>query len=189
MSAPLNLARRPFRNERLPTLILVVSLVLLAALSVRHAIVARDLRPGGAGDIEGQVVALETETARLHREAADLGTVSAPSGAIEEWAVLRELVDRRAFSWTGLFAALEQALPPGIRLVSVSPGTKSGQMTLTLVAVGRGVDDALALPKALAAQGEFQDPFLQSYSESQNGVDITCSVRYLGRNRPREGSR
>ncbi len=181
MSAPLNLARRPFRNERLPTLVLAVCLLLLAALSVRHALVARDLRSGGSRDVEREVVALEKEAARLRAEGAELRRLSPPADAGKEWAALRDLVDRRAFSWTSLFAALENALPPGVRLVSVSPSSSVGPIVIRLAAVGRSVDDALALPKALMAQGEFAEAFLDNYAETPEGVTISCTVRYVGR--------
>lgn len=187
MTAPLNLARHPFRNQRLPTLVLGGCLVLLAAVSVRHALVARDLRAGGARDVEHELVVIERETADLRAEARELGREAAPAGAEEEWSALRDLVDRRAFSWTRLFAALEGALPPGVRLVSVSPSRSTGPMSISLAAVGRTIDDAIALPKALAAQGEFEQAFLDGYSETDSGVDIACTVRYRGR--PSGGAR
>ena len=83
MTAPLNLARHPFRNQRLPTLVLGVCLVLLAAASVRHALVARDLRAGGARDVEHELVVIERETADLRAEARELSREAAPAGAEE----------------------------------------------------------------------------------------------------------
>ena len=70
-------------------------------------------------------------------------------------------MDRRAFSWTGLFAALEGALPPGVRLVSISPQTKAGRTELALTAVGRGTEDALALLQSLQAHEDFEGAFLE----------------------------
>ena len=176
----LNLARRPFRNERLPTLALALGLVLLAALSVRHGMAALDLRPGGAGDAERELGGIEKEIAELRAESNELRGVSARLDEIKEWSAIKDLVDRRAFSWTGLFAALEGALPPGVRLESVSPSSPEGPIVMRLVAVGRSIEDALALPKALQAQGEFDGAFLTSYAESDRGVSIHCTVRYLG---------
>jgi Tfp pilus assembly protein PilN len=178
---PLNLARRPFRNERLPTLVLAVGILLLALLSVRHAFLARDLRPGGARDVEKEVQDLEQETLRLRAEALQLQHLTATPEKLKEWQAVKELVDRRAFSWGGLLTALERALPPGVRLVSVTPAIKSGVLVLSLSAVGRSVEDALALPKALEAQGEFEGAFPEGYAETSDGVTTTCTVRYLGR--------
>jgi hypothetical protein len=184
----LNLARQPFRNERLPTLVLVLCLVLLAALSVRHALTAYELRPGGIRDVQHELSAIEKELADLRAESQRLAGVDAPKEAIEEWKALEDLVDRRAFSWTGLFAALEGALPPGVRLESVSPTSGEGPIIIRLDAVGRTIDDALALPKALQAQGEFQGAFLDAYSERPDGVSIQCTVQYRGGRQSRAGA-
>ncbi len=189
MRAPLNLARQPFRNERLPTLLLALGILVLALVSVRHLWVARELRRGGAGDVEREVLGLEQETRRLRAEAAQLGGVTAAAGTIKEWQAVKELVDRRVFSWSGLLEALEQGLPPGVRLVSVTPTVKGGALALALSAVGRSVDDALALPKALEAQGEFEGAFPEGYSEGPQGVSTTCTVRYVGSRRTAGGSK
>jgi len=180
LSAPLNLARRPFRNERLPTLLLSAGLVALVVSSAWQALVARDTRPGGARDVEGQVAALEREAATLRAEAVDLGQLKAPRESLQQWKAVKELVDRRAFSWTGLFAALEAALPPSVRLVSVAPATGEGPIELMLTAVGHDVSDAHALLKALQAHPAFDGAFLEGVTDGRDGVDITCSVRYLG---------
>ena len=182
MRRPLNLARQPFRNERLPTLLLGLGTLVLAVATVRQAVVDWQLLPGHARDVEREVQSLEAEAARLSAESAPLRDLAAPVDTLREWAAVKRLVDRRVFSWTGLFAALEQALPSGVRLVSVQPGGASGT-ELTLAAVGHSSEDALALLKALQAHGDFEGAFLNSWSESQKGVDISCSVRY----RPRAG--
>ena len=184
MSAPLNLARRPFRNERLPTLVLAASCVALAVATARHVVVARDLLPGRARDVESQVVVLEGEIAALRAESAELLRLEASPDALKEWAAVGELVDRRAFSWTGLFAALEKALPPGVRLASISPQTKGGRTELSLSAVGRSVEDALALLEALQSHEGFEGAFLNGWTKGRDGVDISCTVRYEPKGHP-----
>lgn len=187
MSPFLNLARRPFRNERLPTLGLAVGCLALVAVSVRHGLLARDVAPGRARDVASEVVAMEGETEALRAESAELRRLAAPPEALKEWAAVKRLVDRRLFSWTGLFAALEGALPPGVRLVSVSPADEKGETELALTAVGRGNEDALALMASLQAHQEFRKAFLTSWSEGREGFDIACSVRYVPRPRGKAG--
>ena len=181
MKAPLNLARQPFRNERLPTLLLGLGTFVLALATLRQSVMAWELLPGRARDVEAEVQSLEAEAARLSSESASLRSLAASSEALREWSAVKRLVDRRAFSWTGLFAALEQALPPGVRLVAVQPAGGASGAELSLVAVGRSSEDALALLKALQSHGEFEGAFLNSWSERSDGVDISCSVRYQPR--------
>jgi Tfp pilus assembly protein PilN len=184
VSAPLNLARRPFRNERLPTLLVGGACLALAVLTVRHALVARDLAPGRTRDVASEVVAMEREIQALRAESAGLRQLAAPPEALKEWAAVKRLVDRRMFSWTGLFGSLERALPPGVKLVSVSPTEEEGQTELALSAVGRGNEDALALMAALQSHEEFERAFLRGWTAGREGVDIMCTVRYVPKPRP-----
>jgi len=176
---PLNLSRQPFRNERLPTLLLGLGTLALLFATARHATLAWELMPGRARDVSSELASLEAEARRLGAEAADLRDLTASADAIAEWATVKTLVDRRAFSWTGLFAALEAALPPGVRLVSVSPSDAASGASLTLSAQGRASDDALALLQSLQTHGAFEGAFLNGWSEGREGVEISCSVNYV----------
>jgi len=189
VSALLNLARRPFRNERLPTLALATGCSALVLATAWHVLVVRDLAPGRARDVATEVVAIEKEIEDLRSESAQLRTVDAPSDKLKEWSAVKRLVDRRMFSWTGLFAALEEALPPGVRLVSISPGEARGATELRLVAVGRSNEDALALLAALQEHPDFEGAFLTGWNEGREGFDINCSVRYAPKARRGAGRR
>ena len=185
MRAPLNLARQPFRNERLPTLVLSAACLALAVVTVRHALLARELLPGRARDVESEVVATENEIETLRAESAGLREVAASPDALKEWAAVKDLVDRRMFSWTGLLGVLESALPAGVRIVSIAPQEEAGRTELALSAVGRTGEDALALLQALQSHEEFEGAFLKSWGEGRDGVDIMCTVRYAPTARPR----
>jgi Tfp pilus assembly protein PilN len=178
VSAPLNLARHPFRNERLPTLLVGLGTLALVLATLQQSVVAWQLLPGHARDVEAEVEKLEAESARLRAESSGLRDLAAPPDALREWAAVKTLVDRRTFSWTGLFAALEQALPAGVRLVSVQPAGGPSGTELSLNAVGRSSEDALALLQSLQAHGDFEAAFLNGWTEGRQGVDISCSVRY-----------
>jgi len=187
VSAPLNLARRPFRNERLPTVALAAGCAGLVLATGGHVLVARDLAAGRSRDVASEVVKMEEEIGRLQTESAELRKVAAPPAKLKEWVAVKKLVDRRMFSWTGLFAALEEALPPGVRLVSVSPNEERGQTgrtELKLTAVGRSNEDALALMASLQAHPEFEGAFLDRWIEGREGFDIACTVWYAPRARP-----
>ena len=128
MSRPLNLARQPFRNERLPTTLLAIGCLVLLGVSVRHAFAVRDLLPERTSAIDGEVVQVEKEVEQLRSESERLQRTSASLEARREWAAVRALVDRRAFSWTTLMAALEETVPPNIRLLSIAPRDDEGQV-------------------------------------------------------------
>ncbi len=179
MRPPLNLARQPFRNERLPTLLLALGTLALVLVSARHATVAWELMPGRARDVSGELASLEAEAQRLRAETGSLRELQAPPDTIAEWAAVKTLVDRRAFAWTGLLAALEQALPPGVRLLSIQPSGSGSGAELMLAAQGRSSEDALALLQALQAHGDFQGAFLNGWTDGREGVDISCSVSYV----------
>jgi hypothetical protein len=189
VSQPLNLARRPLRNERLPTLLLSLACVALAALTVRHATVAWELRDGGARDVAGQVVSYEHEIEVLGEEAATIGRTAPSRQQLAEWQRVKDLVDHRVFSWTGLFAALETALPPNVRLQSVAPaaggsggegGGGGGGMELALTAMGKDYDDGVALLRALQGDSRFREARLLTMGTVEKGVTIGCTVRYVG---------
>jgi Tfp pilus assembly protein PilN len=176
--APLNLSRQPFRNQRLPTLLLGLGTLVLLFATARHATVAWELMPGRARDVSTELAALEAEAQRLRAEAASLRELGASPEAIAEWATVKTLVDQRAFSWTGLFAALESVLPPGVRLLSVSPSNSASGTELSLSAQGRASEDALLLLQSLQGHADFEGAFLNGWREGREGVDISCTVNY-----------
>jgi len=56
-------------------------------------------------------------------------------------AFLNSLIDERSFPWTKIFMDLETTLPPGVRVVSISPRLINGRAEVTLK-VGALTDDA-----------------------------------------------
>jgi Tfp pilus assembly protein PilN len=178
VSGPLNLARRPFRNDRLPTVALALGCLLLLAVSVRQAMAVRDVLPGRAGRVDAELVPLVAKVARLRAQAAELRRESASPDALQEWAAIRDLVDRRTFSWSALLACLEETMPAGVRLRSIAPGGKSGQLEVGLRAVGRTEADGYAFLAALQKRPEFANAFLDSVSETPDGIALHYTMRY-----------
>ena len=108
---PLNFASQPFRNERLPVLLFGAASAVLLAATVHHALVVRALLPARTSKLHQEVAGLEGELDRLRAEGRTLTAPKLDKQAIEEWVVLKDLVDRRTFSWTGLFARSALTLP------------------------------------------------------------------------------
>jgi Tfp pilus assembly protein PilN len=172
---PANLARRPFRNERLPNVLTAAAIVAVLALSVRHAFLVRALAPGRTTALHDEVARLEAESARLRAEQASLRNVTPDPKAVARWLVVKDLVDRRAFSWTGLFARLEDRLPNGARLVSITPTVRRGDIVLDVEAVMRSPEVGWQFMRSLDEAGDFADVF--PLSEGSNG-EFHYTMRY-----------
>jgi Tfp pilus assembly protein PilN len=118
---PINLASEPFRRDR-PVLIgslaagVVLTVLLLfqiaAILSARHQ--AADTRAALAR-LDSQLRSTAGGQARLD------ATMRRPenSEVLERSLFLNTLIERKAISWTRIFADLEKVMPPSVRLVSV----------------------------------------------------------------------
>ena len=182
---PANLARQPFRNERLPNLLFALAVVAVVVLTVRQAFVARALLPGRTSALHDEVMRLEGEAARLRSEQASLRGVAPEPKALARWLVVKDLVDRRAFSWTNLFARLEERLPDGARLVSIAPKVTRGEIVLDVQAVVRSPEVGWQFVRTLEAGGDFDDVF--PLSEGAGG-EFHYTMRYRPRLEPAAAS-
>jgi Tfp pilus assembly protein PilN len=175
----LNLATRPFRNERLPTLLVALAAAALVLVTVRHAFLLKDLLPGRVSELDREALGLEQELQRLREESSRLRGPRPEPERVKQWTALRGLVDQRAFSWTTLLASLEDVLPDGVRLVSIAPMLKDGRVTLDITAVARQFEDRHLMLRALDESPEFEDVFLRTAGETEGGEEFTYSTRYL----------
>lgn len=160
MKTPLNLASRPFRNERLPALAFAFAAVALLALSVQHGLVLRRLLSARTSAIAEEVGRLAEEAERLRARGRELAAVKADKDAQARWALVKDLVDGRVFSWTDLLRRLERVMPPDVRLVSLSPEAHKGAVRLTVRAVAESLDGGIAFVRALEQREEFSDVYL-----------------------------
>jgi len=182
---PLNLASQPFRNERLPVLLLGVAAIAVLALTLQHALILRELLPGKTSGTRKEAAALDAESARLRAEARSLRAPRAEPAGMAEWGLIKELVDRRAFSWTLLFAHLESVLPYGVRLVSIAPSLRKGEVLIGVEAEARRPEDAREFVRRLEGREEFDDVYLREEGDSGE-VRFTMKYRPSGRSLPTE---
>jgi type IV pilus assembly PilN-like protein len=172
---PLNLASQPFRNERLPVLALAVAAAAVLALTVQHGLLLRELRPGRTSATRKEAESLEAESARLRAEARSPRTPRAEPAGLAEWGLIKDLVDRRAFSWTLLFAHLESVLPDGVHLTLIIPSVKKGEVLLDVAAVARTPEDAREFVRRLEGREEFDDVYLRE--EGDRG-EVRFTMKY-----------
>ena len=156
---PINLASEPFRRDR-PALvglgILAVAASLLLAIqgvrivSQRHQ--AADMR-----------VTIDRLSAQLRTINAEQNALNAklrkPENAavLERSVFLNTLIDRKAISWTKIFADLEKVMPYNVRIVSVRlPEVDSQNAVLLDMFVGaKEVGPVLDFLKRLEASPQF----------------------------------
>ena len=163
---PLNLARRPFRNERLQTLGVGLAAVFLLGLTVWHALVVRNLLPRRTSALHQEVAALEKKLERFRTERRTSRVPLPEARTLAQWTRAKELVDRRLFSWTDLFASLEDVIPDGVRLVSITPRVEKGEVEITLAAMVRTPDDGWEFVRVLQDHPEFSNVYPTSEAES-----------------------
>jgi len=155
----INLATDPFRRDR-PILIASAAIAGLLAVtlltSVGVILSARDENKGTRLLLER----LNSQMTRINAEQAKLdATLRLPENAevLERSVFLNSLIERKAISWTRIFADLEKVMPSNVRLVAVRlPQVDSRNQVLLDMTVG--ADDpapVLQLFKKLEASPQF----------------------------------
>jgi hypothetical protein len=163
---PINLASEPFRRDR-PILVAlgavaIFGCLLLGAqvstiLSERHE--AADTRLT-LDRLNAQLRTIDAAQARLN------STLRRPENAevMERSLFLNTLIERKAISWTRIFADLEKVMPYNVQLVQVRlPEVDSqNQVLLDMVVGAREVGPVLDLLKRLEGSPQFGPVNLQN---------------------------
>jgi Tfp pilus assembly protein PilN len=176
---PLNLATRPFRNEKLPQVLLGLASLLALAITALHARAIVRLLPGNTSKLAQEVTGLEEDGRRLRQEASRLRSTKPDPRDTARWSILKDLVDQRVFSWTRLLAVLEESLPKGVRLVSVSPKVRKGQFEIELATLARSSEDTRELLTMLEDRPEFEGTTPRRLTKTDDGIAFDVALRYL----------
>jgi Tfp pilus assembly protein PilN len=176
--SPLNLASRPARNERLPSLSFGLAAGLLLVVTIAHGLGVARLASTAATSLDQEVERLLREREELRVKDRTLRAVKVEKASIERWGAVKNLVDQRAFSWTGLLSRLEAVLPADVRLESIAPTARTGRFVLALEAVVRSADDAVPLVKAFEDRPEFEEVFLVQIDEGASEVSCRYEMVY-----------
>jgi hypothetical protein len=179
-----NLSTRPFYNERAVHLVMGTIAILVLAFGVFN--VVRLVRLSGREvRLRAEVSAAETRTSTLVDETRRLRR-SINKAELEEVTdeanSANALIDRRVFSWSGLFTELETTLPADVRLLSVTPRLEAGgRVTVALALVGRRPEDIDAFVEKLGKSGTFADVLSRQESVDKDGqLEVELEGRYLG---------
>jgi hypothetical protein len=156
---PINLASEPFRRDR-PVLVASIAVAVLLALLLAFQGTRIFSERNQAADTRVTIERLNAELRRINAEQSKLNaTLGKPENAevLERSLFLNTLIDRKAISWTKIFADLEKVMPNNVRLVSVRlPEVDSeNQVLLDMVVGSKEVPPVLELLKRLEASPQF----------------------------------
>lgn len=157
-----NLATRPFYNVRAVHAMLGLAALAVLALTLYNVVQLVRLT-SSQRTLGAQAAASEDQAQRLRTEAARIRTQIDQKELEAVAAAAREangIIDRRAFSWTELFARLEATLPAQVRITTVQPRVERGVTKIGLVVEARRAEDVQAFIEALEATGAFRDVIL-----------------------------
>jgi hypothetical protein len=177
-----NLASRPFYNERLVTLALVAlglvavglttfnvaELVRLSAKrSEQQSAISRDEAAARAADKDAVSLNQSVDRSTLNLLAAEAGEANG-------------LINERTFSWTTFLGLIEKAMPQNVHLVSVAPRDTSGVTWINMLIIAKRAEDEAALMDALESTGAFFDVQPRSEDATEDGMlRTTIRARYV----------
>jgi Tfp pilus assembly protein PilN len=143
MKLRLNLSTAPRENKRpfIAAAALLGTIGVLALLILSHA-AYKSWRANR--DTRAEIARLESDIRAGQRKQHDLETYFQSMQAqqvLDRSAFLNSLIGQRSFPWTKIFMDLEQTLPPGVRVVTISPRLENGRAQVTL-SVGASSDEA-----------------------------------------------
>lgn len=117
MPTKLNLASKPFSNRTLPWV--VSALVIFVSLIALVFIVRTTTRANAQAAAVQSEINLLNQQERTYRQQAEAVQKSLSFEQQQTLAAAHALVDRKHFSWSRLFADLEDALPGNVRVKSI----------------------------------------------------------------------
>jgi len=87
---------------------------------------------------------------------------------------INDLIRRKSFSWTQVFADLERMMPPQIHVTAIHPELKDNQLHLKLSVASQTRERAIELVRKMEQSPRFSQPFIkeESSAQGQNNADI-----------------
>jgi Tfp pilus assembly protein PilN len=179
-----NLATRPFYNERLVHVALGVALALIAAFTIFNVTHILELSRAQA-ELSASAARNEARAAELSNKAASVRGSIDPKALkqVTEAAVeANRLIDARAFSWTALFNDIEETLPPGVMLSSISQSVsrtsdeRDAGLLVQFIVRGRTVEDVDTFIGRLEQTGRFRRVLAPSEQITEDDLIETTIV-------------
>jgi len=169
---PLNLSDEPFpRDRKRLVACAAASALLVLTLAVQYGVISGERR--AARDQREALARLDSQLQRLQADSARLsGDLRRPASAavVDRSAFLNLLLQRKAISWTQLFADLTKVTPGAVRLVAVRPYlTSSGEIQLDMIVGSAAPEPVIELIRRLEHAPQFgPTALLSSQPPAQN---------------------
>ena len=168
----INLATRPFYNERLVDVVLfllgagAVALMLFGGRTVLQLSDNYDDSVKSAEVSETQTRAISEQIVALNENVSRDELASLRVSAAEA----NRLIDQRVFSWTGLLNVIERTLPDRVMLTSLRPTGTAGEMLLRIGVIGEHVADIEDFIKELEATGSVRNVLARQEQRTDDGM-------------------
>ena len=178
-----NLATRPFYNQRLVNLWLLLLAAIVAAATLFNITRARS-DSGSNTELASQAAQNVARTNELRRTATAL-RASLDAKQLEAVSVdareANNLIDRRTFSWTALFNRFETTLPDEVRITSVRPKVdRDHKITLTIAIVAKSVNDVDRFMSQLDETGAFKELYSTEERPNEDGqIESVLTMVYV----------
>lgn len=179
----LNLSTRPFKPYRARNLALVLLLLILITVSAGQVYTYQQ-NSSLANGIRGSQQKIKEESEQLTKQLGELnakmysGNAAAKMAQVE---FLNELLVRKSFSWTKVFANLEEIMPEDVHLLNLRPFIdEKGQLGLNINIRGRSHDAAVGFVKTLEDSEIFGDiaVALEERKDTIGEVEMALSTYY-----------
>ena len=187
MNNSLNLASRPFSNRILPwTLTVIILFVSLIGLLVVVQLTTTAKKEAGITQAEINTLKQREQTLL---EAAKQMKNSFTSDQQQALPAAHELVDRKAFSWSGLLADLEASLPNSVKVsrIAVREVSRQGDQTIAQLDLSVFAKNSSTISDMISAmhkegifEAELRNQNLQK-GRGESGTEYELFVIYRAR--------
>ena len=185
-----NLATRPFYNVR-AVQVAVGVLALIVALATLFNVVQIVRLTTSQQTLGARASEAEREAERLRAEATQIRGQINPRELQTVADAAREangIIDRRAFSWTELFAHFESTLPADVRITAVAPRVEKGIFIVAVAVEARQAEDLDAFIEALESAGTFRNVLATTTQTNDEGLLEAIVEGVYQRTTPPEGA-
>jgi hypothetical protein len=169
-----NLSTRPFYNERLVAVLIMVGLLIglgLTAFNVTtiYQLSAERTRQRADQERVAAEAAKSRASATALQSSLDRSNVLLLASETNE---ANTLIDQRTFSWTAFFGLVERTLPLDARLISVAPRVDRGVFMIVMQINMKRPEDLETFMDSLTGTGSFYDLLPGEMQRNEDGLFI-----------------